>query len=78
MVLPVVIAAFLVLWLMRWKLQVMSLGEEEARSWDPGGQGEVHLYTGSYSPVASSVSVTGVVAWHRADRAPYGTVFTGD
>lgn len=79
MVLPIVIAAVLVLWLMRWKLQVMSFGEEEAKSLGiPAGRVKLICILAATVLVASSVSVTGVVAWTGLIVPHMVRFFSGD
>lgn len=64
MVLPFFIISLLLLWLLRFKLQVMSLGEEEAKSLGiPVERLRFFCILLATVLVASSVSVTGVISW---------------
>ncbi|MGN1148923.1 MAG: FecCD family ABC transporter permease [Lachnospiraceae bacterium] len=64
MVLPFFIISLLLLWLLRFKLQVMSLGEEEAKSLGIPVEGlRFFCILLATVLVASSVSVTGVISW---------------
>lgn len=58
-VLPIII-----LYLLRWKLQILSLGDEEAKSMGlHAGMLRVILIICATIPVAAGVSITGVVSW---------------
>lgn len=62
--LPIGAVSFLVLWLLRWKLQILSFGEEEAKSLGVPVKTVRYLAVGAATLlVASTVSVSGVVVW---------------
>lgn len=53
-----------VLYLLRWKLQILSLGDQEAKSMGlNAGRLRIILIVLATLPVAAGVSVTGVVSW---------------
>ncbi len=62
--LPLGAVSFLVLWLLRWKLQILSFGEEEAESLGVPVKAVKYIAVGAATLlVASTVSVSGVVVW---------------
>ena len=64
LVVPIVILSFLVIWSQGWKLNVLSMGDEEARALglDPGLH-KTLLITLATLITAVSVSSVGVIAW---------------
>ena len=63
-ILPLMVVGFLLLWIFRWKLQVMILGEEEAASL--GLTVITVKLAGIFAAtilVSAVVSVTGVISW---------------
>jgi iron complex transport system permease protein len=61
---PVVIVCFLIIWLMSWKLNVLSMGDEEARTLgvNPEGYKAVFIIIATLV-TAISVSAVGIIAW---------------
>jgi iron complex transport system permease protein len=64
LVLPIVLVSFCVMWILSWKLNILSMGDEEARTLG------VHpeLYKGLFIVLATlitaiSVSAVGIIAW---------------
>jgi iron complex transport system permease protein len=63
-ILPITVAGFMVIFLMRWRLNVLSMGEEEAKSMGVDvGRDRLIVLTASTLMVSAIVSVTGIIGW---------------
>lgn len=63
-ILPVTIAGFGVIFLMRWRLNVLSMGEEEAKSLGVNiGRDRLIVMAASTLMVSAIISVTGIIGW---------------
>jgi iron complex transport system permease protein len=61
---PVVLAGLLPLWLLRWQLDVLSLGDEEARSLGVHpGRVRLAVVAGATLVTAAVVAISGVIGW---------------
>lgn len=79
MVLPFFAVSLLALWLLRWKLQVISMGEEEAGSLGiPVGAVKMTGILAATVMVASSVSVSGIVVWTGLIVPHMVRIFSGE
>jgi len=63
-ILPVTIVGFIIIFLMRWRLNVLSMGEEEAKSLGVNiGRDRLVVLAASTVMVSAIVSVTGIIGW---------------
>ena len=63
-ILPVTVAGFVIIFLMRWRLNVISMGEEEAKSLGVNiGRDRSIVLAASTLMVSAIISVTGIIGW---------------
>jgi len=63
-ILPIIVAGFMIIFLMRWRLNVISMGEEEAKSLGVNiGRDRLIVLGASTLMVSAIVSVTGIIGW---------------
>ncbi|MCW5575596.1 MAG: iron ABC transporter permease [Burkholderiales bacterium] len=75
---PLMLAGLLPLWLLRWRVNVLSLGDEEARALGvPAGRIRIAVIAGATLMTSAAVAISGVVGWIGLVIPHFARMLTG-